>query len=306
MPPPARLLLVCFATQAASFCVEKIVRPAAVPCTGALRSGVSSARLCAASDADVAKPLQDYVEELRRGKAALRRGLVAERGALSQDGLALALGLAKLNPTAPDPAADSDLWEGCEFTLLSSALPLLGAPPPLWQGEAKLRVEAGTATFDVQVLEGAIGAASLLGPPRSSSLQQCQGGQGCPCITFSTCSRLPVHHAYTDGSPQSSNCASLPSPSRSALSSVCPHLVLRCCSQPFPSLSCVVAANLSLACPPLCGEALHPRHLAEYPHARTLPAISADAGRAESVPALHLLHLTAPASYALPLVMRCP
>jgi hypothetical protein len=100
---------------------------------------------------------------------------------LSEDGLALALGLAKLNPTAPDPAADSDLWEGCEFTLLSSALPLLGAPPPLWQGETKLRVEAGAATLEVQVLEGAVGAAKLVGAqrcPRSQSYGW--GGRGAP------------------------------------------------------------------------------------------------------------------------------
>lgn len=133
--------------------------------SSALRSAVFHCRLCAgdAAAADGAKPLKSYVEEIRKGKSALRRGLKAEGGVLSEDALALALGLSKLNPTSPDPASDADLWEGKEFRLLSSALPLLGAPPPLRQGETKLALESGAASLEMVVFEGAVGVADLLG-----------------------------------------------------------------------------------------------------------------------------------------------
>lgn len=137
--------------------------PAGPPCRASPATS-SRPRHSAARHCDAPKPLKTYVSEIRTAKAALRRGLEAEGGVLSEDGLAVALGLAQLNPTAPDPAADTDLWQGKEFALLSSALPLLGAPGPLLrQGDAKLRVEAGQAVLEVLVFEGPVGVGELLG-----------------------------------------------------------------------------------------------------------------------------------------------
>lgn len=75
-------------------------------------------RADAACDAQM--PLVDYVHELKTAKAALRAGLPAEQGAVSDDARALLRGLAALNPTAPTPAADGDLWSGT-FDLLSAS-----------------------------------------------------------------------------------------------------------------------------------------------------------------------------------------
>ena len=52
----------------------------------------------------------DFVRELRGAKTALLRGVAAEGGALSEDALALMDGLGRVNPSAPNPAADVDLW----------------------------------------------------------------------------------------------------------------------------------------------------------------------------------------------------
>ena len=135
-------------------------------CARSLRGTAAGVRLCADAAVpvavDEAKSLKEYVAEIRTAKAALRRGLQAEGGVLSEDGLALALGLAQLNPTAPNPADDTDLWEGKEFTLLSSALPLLGAPPPLRHSGGRLRVEKGAATFELVIFEAPFGVAALL------------------------------------------------------------------------------------------------------------------------------------------------
>eukprot|EP00967_Tisochrysis_lutea_P056187 scaffold70909_cov32-Tisochrysis_lutea.AAC.1 len=159
-----RCLLMSLAAVAVAGLGPRAQLPSAAR-SSALRSAVFHCRLCAgdAAAADGAKPLKSYVEEIRKGKSALRRGLKAEGGVLSEDALALALGLSKLNPTSPDPASDADLWEGKEFRLLSSALPLLGAPPPLRQGETKLALESGAASLEMVVFEGAVGVADLLG-----------------------------------------------------------------------------------------------------------------------------------------------
>ena len=72
----------------------------------------------------------DFVRELRGAKTALLRGVAAEGGALSEDALALMDGLGRVNPSAPNPAADVDLWAN-DYDV-RSRLPL--PTPPGWDG----------------------------------------------------------------------------------------------------------------------------------------------------------------------------
>lgn len=65
--------------------------------------------------------LSAFVQQLRAVKAALRAGLRAEAGKVSEDALAVVDGLQGVNPAAPDPSADTDLWTGDWLLLTAQA-----------------------------------------------------------------------------------------------------------------------------------------------------------------------------------------
>ena len=71
---------------------------------------------------------EGFVKEIRAYKSALRRALEAESGVPSEDTLACLAAMAEVNPCAPDPAKDADLWVG-EYSLLSCGLALDPAAP---------------------------------------------------------------------------------------------------------------------------------------------------------------------------------
>ena len=76
----------------------------------------------------------DFVNEIRAFKGALRRALAAEDGMLSEDTLACIAAMSEVNPSAPDPATDDDLWTG-EFELSSRIfVPTAAAPLEICSG----------------------------------------------------------------------------------------------------------------------------------------------------------------------------
>ena len=94
----------------------------------------------------------EFVKEIRTFKAALLRALKEECGVPSEDTLACVDALAEVNPTAPDPATDLDLWPG-EYTLCSSCLGLsadAGLALAADAGSASLEPEAFTLTFELR------------------------------------------------------------------------------------------------------------------------------------------------------------
>lgn len=56
--------------------------------------------------------INSFMQQVRNAKAALLRGLLAEDGQISDDMHAVISGLSGVNPTAPNPAEDIDLWSG--------------------------------------------------------------------------------------------------------------------------------------------------------------------------------------------------
>ena len=94
----------------------------------------------------------EFVKEIRTFKAALLRALKDERGVPSEDTLACVDALGEVNPTAPDPATDLDLWPG-NYTFCSSCLALsaaAGLALAADAGSASLEPEACTLTFELR------------------------------------------------------------------------------------------------------------------------------------------------------------
>ena len=56
--------------------------------------------------------IASFMLQVRAAKRALVRGLEEEDGEVSEDMAAVIAGLGSVNPTAPNPADDSDLWSG--------------------------------------------------------------------------------------------------------------------------------------------------------------------------------------------------
>ena len=83
----------------------------------------------------------DFVDQIRAFKGALRRALAAEDGALSEDTLACIAAMSEVNPSAPDPATDDDLWTG-EFELSSRiSVPTSAAPLEIRSGSVCIGFE---------------------------------------------------------------------------------------------------------------------------------------------------------------------
>ena len=90
----------------------------------------------------------DFVNEIRAFKGALRRALAAEDGMLSEDTLACIAAMSEVNPSAPDPATDDDLWTG-EFELSSRIfLPTAAAPIEICSGTVCVGFEL-TESFEL-------------------------------------------------------------------------------------------------------------------------------------------------------------
>ncbi|KAL1522046.1 hypothetical protein AB1Y20_021691 [Prymnesium parvum] len=62
--------------------------------------------------------IKSFMQQVRRAKAAIRAALEKEGGIVSEDMECVVEGLHTVNPTAPNPAADIDLWAG-DFELLT-------------------------------------------------------------------------------------------------------------------------------------------------------------------------------------------
>ena len=58
--------------------------------------------------------IASFMQQVRATKLAIKNALAAERGSISDDMLVVIEGLSSVNPTAPNPAADIDLWAGQE------------------------------------------------------------------------------------------------------------------------------------------------------------------------------------------------
>ena len=86
----------------------------------------------------------DFVDQIRSFKSALRRALAAEAGALSEDTLACIAAMSEVNPSAPDPATDDDLWTG-EFELSSR----ISVPT----SAAALEIRSGTVCVGFELTE---------------------------------------------------------------------------------------------------------------------------------------------------------
>ena len=86
----------------------------------------------------------DFVNEIGAFKGALRRALAAEDGMLSEDTLACIAAMSEVNPSAPDPATDDDLWTG-EFELSSRVFVLTAAAP--------LEICSGTVCIGFELTE---------------------------------------------------------------------------------------------------------------------------------------------------------
>ena len=86
----------------------------------------------------------DFVNEIRAFKGALRRALAAEDGMLSEDTLACIAAMSEVNPSAPDPATDDDLWTG-EFELSSRIFVPTAAAP--------LEISSGTVCVGFELTE---------------------------------------------------------------------------------------------------------------------------------------------------------
>ena len=90
----------------------------------------------------------DFVNEIRAFKGALRRALAAEDGMLSEDTLACIAAMSEVNPSAPDPATDDDLWTG-EFELSSRIfVPTAAAPLEICSGTVCVGFEL-TESFEL-------------------------------------------------------------------------------------------------------------------------------------------------------------
>ena len=90
----------------------------------------------------------DFVNEIRAFKGALRRALAAENGMLSEDTLACIAAMSEVNPSAPDPATDDDLWTG-EFELSSRIfMPTAAAPLEICSGTVCVGFEL-TESFEL-------------------------------------------------------------------------------------------------------------------------------------------------------------
>jgi hypothetical protein len=90
----------------------------------------------------------DFVNEIRAFKGALRRALAAEDGMLSEDTLACIAAMSEVNPSAPDPATDDDLWTG-EFELSSRMfVPTAAAPLEICSGTVCVGFEL-TESFEL-------------------------------------------------------------------------------------------------------------------------------------------------------------
>ena len=90
----------------------------------------------------------DFVNEIRAFKGALRRALAAENGMLSEDTLACIAAMSEVNPSAPDPATDDDLWTG-EFELSSRIfVPTAAAPLEICSGTVCVGFEL-TESFEL-------------------------------------------------------------------------------------------------------------------------------------------------------------
>ena len=81
------------------------------------------ARMCS-TGAEI-RDLQSFLQQVRAAKSALLRGLAAEEGRVTEDMLAVVEGLSSVNPTAPSPAEDVDLWSGASMPLPPLASRLL-------------------------------------------------------------------------------------------------------------------------------------------------------------------------------------
>jgi len=74
----------------------------------------STAHMCDGAIVDI----KSFMQQVRRAKAAIRAALEKEGGIVSEDMECVVEGLHTVNPTAPNPAADIDLWAG-DFELLT-------------------------------------------------------------------------------------------------------------------------------------------------------------------------------------------
>ena len=68
----------------------------------------SQLAMCDGAITDIAS----FMQQVRATKAAIATALRAEEGAVSEDMRLAIEGLSSVNPTAPDPAVDIDLWAG--------------------------------------------------------------------------------------------------------------------------------------------------------------------------------------------------
>lgn len=94
-----------------------------------------------------------FVMELRRAKAALLLALRTEQpqGPLDEDAQAMVDALAEVNPSAPDPTADTELWRG-DFELLSAPLGgLFGAPGVVQAAGSGVRLSETSASVRLEL-----------------------------------------------------------------------------------------------------------------------------------------------------------
>mmetsp|Transcript_34532 Transcript_34532/g.72667 ORF Transcript_34532/g.72667 Transcript_34532/m.72667 type:complete len:241 (-) Transcript_34532:332-1054(-) len=91
-----------------------------------------------------------FVKQLRNAKAALRRGATQERGVLDADGLALVQGLGNVNPSAPNPTADTEFWTG-SFELVSAPCANILASHGLRQARCTASVDCDRAVFEAEL-----------------------------------------------------------------------------------------------------------------------------------------------------------
>jgi len=99
----------------------------------------------------------NFAQQLRAAKSALKRGLKAEAGEMSEDAMALVEGLERVNPSAPDPTSDTEFWTGSFDVLTALASPLLhehelsqtGARVAVAEDQLSLTVDLQTSSPDV-------------------------------------------------------------------------------------------------------------------------------------------------------------
>ena len=82
------------------------------PPPSAMLSAARSHNAIMCDNAGAITDIASFMQQVRATKQAIRNALAAEGGSISEDMSVVIEGLSSVNPTAPNPAADIDLWAG--------------------------------------------------------------------------------------------------------------------------------------------------------------------------------------------------